>query len=58
MNITLYIAFGIIRGRSWNVLPADTGAHLYEAHDILYEYLDCHIVILMQQTEPTLLNVS
>jgi hypothetical protein len=23
--ITLYIAFGIIRGRSWNVLPADMG---------------------------------
>ena len=32
--ITLYIAFGIIRGsryrgRSWNVLPAVTGVHLY-----------------------------
>ena len=34
-NIALYIAFGIIRvpsnhGRSWNVLPADTAALLYE----------------------------
>jgi hypothetical protein len=28
-NITLYIAFGIICGRSWNVLPADKGALLY-----------------------------
>jgi hypothetical protein len=28
-NITLYIAFGIICGRSWNVLPVDTRAHLY-----------------------------
>jgi hypothetical protein len=29
MNITLYIVFDIIRGRSWNVLPMDTGALLY-----------------------------
>jgi hypothetical protein len=29
MNITLYIAFGIICSRSWNVLPTDTGAQLY-----------------------------
>jgi hypothetical protein len=29
MNIMLYIGFGIIRGRSWNVLPADTVAYLY-----------------------------
>jgi hypothetical protein len=30
-NMTLYIAFGIIhsRGRAWNLLPVDTGAHLY-----------------------------
>jgi hypothetical protein len=28
-NITLYIAFGIIRGRTWNVLPADNKALLY-----------------------------
>jgi hypothetical protein len=25
----LYIAFGIIRGKSWNILPADMGALLY-----------------------------
>jgi hypothetical protein len=28
-NITLHVAFGIIRGRSWNILPVDTGALLY-----------------------------
>jgi len=27
--MTLYIAFGIICGRSWNVLPADKADHLY-----------------------------
>lgn len=28
-NITLYIAFGIIGGRSWNVLPMDMGTVPY-----------------------------
>jgi len=27
--ITLYTVFGIVRGRSWDVLPADKGVHLY-----------------------------
>jgi hypothetical protein len=27
--IMLYITSGIIRGRSWNVLPVDTGGRLY-----------------------------
>jgi len=27
-NFTLYVAFGIIRGRCWNVLPVDTEANL------------------------------
>jgi hypothetical protein len=28
--ITLYIVFGIIRGKSWDVLPVDTGDRLYK----------------------------
>jgi len=27
--MTLYIAFGTISGRFWNVLPVDTVVHLY-----------------------------
>jgi hypothetical protein len=45
MNIMFYIQCSVLsmvsrnRGRSWNVLPTNTGAHLYyKKHSVLHKY--------------------
>jgi hypothetical protein len=47
--MTLYLAFGVTRSRSWKVLPANTAVHLYNT-----KLHASSLIIHKQQTEQTL----
>jgi hypothetical protein len=55
--ITLYIAFGIILGRSWNVLPVDTGVRLY-LDELFRGALSTFNIILTSEERHVLVDIG